>query len=101
MRQDYDEAVHRLQRTAFWNLRTRIANVSIVIGVLALATIAFGAADGARLVPTLVCAVAGVCGAGVYLSRPYPALTRWLLILSTVLTVAGIVALIVVVQVAG
>jgi len=94
----YDEAVGRFQQTAFWNLRTRIANVSIVIGGLALMMIAVGSADGARFVPTVICAVAGVFGAGVYLSRPYPSLAKWFLVLSVVLTLGGVIGLLVAVS---
>ncbi|WP_328462529.1 hypothetical protein OHA21_35480 [Actinoplanes sp. NBC_00393] len=94
---EYEAAVGRLQRSAYWNLRTRIANVSIVLGLLSLVVVASGGADGARLAPTLVCAIAGVCGAGVYFSRPYPALTRRLLIASVTLTVLGVIALVIVV----
>ena len=90
---DYRVAVDRLQRSAFWNLRTRIANASILLGVFAVALIAWGEADGARLVPTLACAIGGVCGAGVYASRPYPQLTRWLLLSAITLTVLGVAGL--------
>ena len=93
---DSDDAIAVFQRSAFWNLRTRIANVAIVIGALALLTVSLGGADGARLAPTLACAVAGVCGAGVYFSRPYPGLVRWLLIAAVSLTVLGLAGLAVV-----
>jgi hypothetical protein len=85
-----DDAVAAFRRSAFWNLRTRIANVAIVVGALALLTVSVGGASGARLAPTLVCAVAGACGAGVYLSRPYPAVARWLLIAAVSLTALGL-----------
>jgi hypothetical protein len=94
---DYRDAVDRFQRSAFWNLRTRIANVNIVIGVLALVVVATGGADGGRLVPTLVCVLGGVCGGAVYFSRPYPQLVKWLLVASVGLTVLGIIGLVVVV----
>ncbi|MCY1144039.1 hypothetical protein OWR29_39100 [Actinoplanes sp. Pm04-4] len=90
---EYQTAIDRFQRSAFWNLRTRIANASILLGVFAVALIVWGEADGARLVPTLACAVGGVCGAGVYASRPYPQLTRWLLLSAVTLTVLGVVGL--------
>ncbi|MEU7905889.1 hypothetical protein [Actinoplanes sp. NPDC049118] len=96
---EYEEAIAKLQRSAFWNLRTRIANITILLGVFAVAMIAWGEADGARLVPILTCAVGGVCGAGVYASRPYPQLTRWLLLSAVVLAILGIVGLALMTQV--
>jgi hypothetical protein len=98
---DYRESVGAFQRSAFWNLRTRIANVGIAFGVLALLAVFTGSADGARLAPTLLLVLAGVCGAGVYLSRPHPALTKYLLLASAGLVVLGLAGLVVVVQVLG
>jgi hypothetical protein len=96
---EYRAAVNRLQRTAYWNLRISIANISIVIGFLALMVVVSGGADGARLAPTLLGVLAGIFGAGVYFSRPYPRITRWLLITSVALTVLGITGLLFVVEV--
>lgn len=99
--EEYRQAVDAFSRSAFWNLRTRIANVGIVIGVLATFAYAMGGAGGARLGPTIACALGGICGACVYVSRSYPALTRYLLIATVVLTVSGIAGLALVVQVLG
>ncbi|GAA2853180.1 hypothetical protein Acy02nite_50840 [Actinoplanes cyaneus] len=93
--------MERFQRSAFWNLRTRIANVSIVIGVVALMVLVSGDADGPRLIPTVVCAAGAVCGLGVHFSRPSPARARWLLISAVTLTTLGVVALLIVVGTAG
>lgn len=98
---EYRQAVNAFQASAFWNLRTRIANVGIVVGVLALFAVVMGGAGGARLGPTLVCALGGLCGAGVYVSGPRPALTRYLLIATVALTALGIFGLVLVVQVFG
>lgn len=98
-REQYRDAVDSFQRSAFWNLRTRVANVAIVIGVLALLTVVLGSADGARLAPTLLCVLGGVCGAVVYFSRPYPALVKYLLIAAAGSIVLGLVGLVLVVQV--
>lgn len=96
---EYRLAVGTFQQSAFWNLRTRIANVAIVIGFLAAFAVAIGEAGGARLVPTLTCAVGGVCGAAVYFTREYPAATKRLLIAAVALTVLGVLGLVVVTQV--
>ncbi|WP_436536371.1 hypothetical protein [Actinoplanes sp. HUAS TT8] len=96
-----DGRIEQFQRSAFWNLRTRIANVTIVIGALALLVVATGGAERSRLIPTLACAIAGACGLGVHAGRPYPVLARWLLISAVTLTVAGIVALLIVVGAGG
>jgi hypothetical protein len=98
---DYREAVEAFQRSAFWNLRTRIANVSIAIGFFAAFAVTVGSAGGARLAPTLVCALGGLCGLGVYFARQRPVVVRYLLIAAVVLTVLGILGLVVVVQVLG
>ncbi|WP_143162787.1 hypothetical protein [Couchioplanes caeruleus] len=98
---EYREAVDAFQRSAFWNLRTRIANVGIVIGALALLAVVLGSADGARLSPTLLCVLGGVCGAAVYFSRPYPSMVKYLLIASVGFLVLGILGLVLVVQVLG
>jgi hypothetical protein len=87
------------QRSAFWNLRTRIANVSIVIGLFAAFAAAMGDADGARLAPTLVCALGGLCGLGVDFARQRPVVVRYLLIATVILTVLGLLGLVLVVQV--
>jgi hypothetical protein len=58
----YREAVASFRRTALWNLRTRIANATIVIGVLALVALVFGNAPGVRLAPTLACVIGGLAG---------------------------------------
>lgn len=97
--QGYGPAVDTFQRSAFWNLRTRIANVAIVIGFLAAFAIATGEAGGARLAPTLVCTAGGACGAGVYVTRQHPAATKLLLIAAVALTVLGVLGLAIVVQV--
>lgn len=87
---EYQESIERLQQTAFWNLRSTIAAVCVFLGIFAIISIAWGEADGARLVPTLLCAVGGVCGAGVYFSRPYPLMVRWLLLAAVTLTLLGL-----------
>ncbi|MBG0567701.1 hypothetical protein [Actinoplanes aureus] len=89
----YQDAVAQLQRTAYWNLRSTIASVCVFLGVFAILFIAWGEADGARLVPTLACAIGGVCGAGVYFSRPYPLLVRWLLLAAVSFTALGLAGL--------
>ncbi|MEU4426316.1 hypothetical protein AB0F81_37315 [Actinoplanes sp. NPDC024001] len=90
---EYQEAIVRLQQTAFWNLRSTIASVCVFLGIFALLFLYWGEADGARLGPTLACAVGGVCGAGVYFSRPYPKLVRWLLIAAVTFTSLAIASL--------
>lgn len=97
MVEEYRGAVARFQRSAFWNLRVQIANVTIAFGFLAAMAVLAGGADGARLAPTLANVIGGVCGFGVYFSRPYPVLTRWLLIAAVTLTVLGIAGLVLVV----
>jgi hypothetical protein len=86
-------SVLRLQDSAYWNLRTRLANFSIFFGFIGVLFIAWGEATGARLIPTLACAVGGVMGGGVYFSRPYPLLTRWLLVSALAMTVGGLIGI--------
>jgi hypothetical protein len=86
-------SVLRLQDSAYWNLRTRIANLSIFFGFIAVMFIAWGQSEGARLVPTLALAVGGVLGAGVYLTRSRPRLTLWLLITAIAMTIGGLVGI--------
>ncbi|MFC4063671.1 hypothetical protein [Actinoplanes subglobosus] len=94
----YREAIERLQRTAYWNLRSTIASVCLSIGILAVLSIAWGDSTGARLVPTLACAVGGVCAAGVYFSRPYPKLLLVLLLAAVTLSLLGLAGLAIVVE---
>ncbi|GAA1637425.1 hypothetical protein, partial [Actinoplanes couchii] len=49
--------------------------------------------DGAKLAPTLACAVGGVCGGGVYFSRRYPKLVLGLLIAAVTLVALGLAGL--------
>ncbi|MFC7535525.1 hypothetical protein [Actinoplanes sp. GCM10030250] len=90
---EYQEAVGGLQQTAFWNLRSTIASVCVFLGIFAVLFIYWGEATGARLAPTLVCAVGGVCGAGMYFSRPYPQMVKWLLIAAVTFTSLGLIGL--------
>jgi hypothetical protein len=86
-------AVEDFRRSAFWNLKTRIANVCIVVGVLAVLTLSLGGNTGVRLAPTLVCALGGLVGITVYFSRSRPLLLKWLLVAAVSLTVLGIAGL--------
>jgi hypothetical protein len=96
VQRDLRLSVLRLQDSAYWNLRTRIANVSIFFGFVAVLFLAGGQSDGARLLPTLALALGGVAGGGVYLSRRYPALATWLLMSALALTVGGLIGIAVV-----
>ena len=93
----YQEAVENLQRTAYWNLRSTIASVCVFLGIFAVLSISWGESGGARLVPALACAVGGVCGAGVYFSRPYPKLVLGLLLAAVSFTALGLAGLAIVV----
>lgn len=81
------------QRSASWNLRTGLANVSILLGFFALAFIVAGGAAGDRLAPALAVAAGAVFGGAVYFSRPYPRLLRWMSWSAAALTVGGMIAL--------
>lgn len=96
---DVGLAVARLQHTAYANLRSAIANVAIFFGFVGVFTIAMGAADGARLVPTAVCVLAGVVGGCYYAARQRPILARYLLVAASALVLIGIAGLVFVVQV--
>ncbi|MEV0896598.1 hypothetical protein [Actinoplanes sp. NPDC049802] len=93
----YREAIERLQRTAYWNLRSSIAGLCVFLGFFGALSIYHGGNDGARLAPTLVCVLGGICGAGVYFSRPYPRVVRWLLLAAVSLTGLGLAGLAIVV----
>jgi hypothetical protein len=89
-------SVLRLQDSAYWNLRTRLANLSIFFGFIAVLFLAGGQASGARLLPTLALAVGGVAGGGVYLSRRYPVLAKWLLVSALAMTVGGLIGIVII-----
>ncbi|HEX8347724.1 MAG TPA: hypothetical protein VF657_23770 [Actinoplanes sp.] len=97
----YARAVEDFQRSAFWNLRTSIANFSIVIGFFAAFAVAVGGAGGWRLPPSLTCVVAGILGACVYAMRGRPSAVKWLLIAAVSLSALGILGLVVAVRVYG
>jgi hypothetical protein len=89
----YQAAIGHLQQTAYWNLRSTIASVCVFLGAFAALSIYWGESDGARLLPALTCVAGGVCGAGVYLSRSYPMVVRWLLLAAVSFTILGLVGL--------
>ncbi len=96
---DTQLAIYRLQDSAFANLRSAVANVAIFIGFVGAFMLTMGAAGGARLIPTIVCVLAGLAGAGYYPARSRPRTALYLLLVASLLVVAGIVGLIVAVQV--
>jgi hypothetical protein len=89
----YQAAIGHLQQTAYWNMRSTIASVCVGLGVFAALFVVRGQSDGARLLPALVCVVGGICGIGVYLSRPYPLVVRWLLLAAVSFTALGLIGL--------
>ncbi|MEV0898465.1 hypothetical protein [Actinoplanes sp. NPDC049802] len=82
--------MERLQRVAYWNVRSTIATLCVFLGIVAVVSISRGQADGARLLPSLSNVVGGVCAVGVYLTRPRPRLNLWLLLAAVVFTALGL-----------
>jgi hypothetical protein len=89
----YQAAIGHLQQTAYWNMRSTIASICVGLGVFAALFIVRGQSDGARLLPALVCVVGGICGVGVYLSRPNPLVVRRLLLAAVSFTALGLIGL--------
>ena len=96
---DVQLAVWRLQDSAYANLRSAIANVAIFFGVIGVFAISVGAADGARLAPTLVGVLAGLLGGGYYAIRRCPRTALYLLATATLCVIVGVVWLVVAVKV--
>ncbi|GGN20683.1 uncharacterized membrane protein YhaH (DUF805 family) [Actinoplanes campanulatus] len=89
----YQESVGRLQRIAYWNVRSTIAALCVFLGLVAVVSLSRGQSDGARLLPSLANVVGGVCGVGVYLSRSRPRLNLWLLLTAVAFTALGLAGL--------
>lgn len=87
-----------MQDSAYANLRSAIANVAIFFGVIGVFAISVGAADGARLAPTLVGVLAGLLGGGYYLARRRPSTALYLLATATLCVIVGVVWMVVAVK---
>lgn len=95
---DFKLAVYRLQDSAYAGLRSAIANVAIFVGFFAVFAISIGEADGARLIPTVLCVLAGLVGGAFYLTRSRPKLAMYLLAAGSTLGVIGVTWLIIAAQ---
>lgn len=91
-------AIYRLQDAAYANLRSAVANVAIFIGFVGAFMLIIGAAGGARMIPTIVCVIAGLVGIGYYLARPRPRTALYVLLAASLLVAVGIVGLVVAAQ---
>ncbi len=75
------------------DLRAGVANVSILLGLFALAFLVAGGADGPRLAPTVIIAFGAVAGVAAHAVRSAPRLRLALVITAAAATVGGMVAL--------
>lgn len=92
---DAQLAIYRLQDSAYANLRNGVAVTSIVLGLFIGYDAIGGSADGARLLPSIVCLLAALLGIAYFATRSRPRLSLRLLLAATVTLVVGLAGLVI------